>query len=48
MRKPTALDSFERGRRERLSFPLSSGRYNLVEYASRMEKRVEEICRIRD
>ena len=48
MSKPTPLESFERGRRARLSYPLSSGRYKLVECSERLEQCVEEISRIRD
>lgn len=48
MRKPSPFDSFERGRRDRLAYPLSSGRYKLVECVERLEQCVEEIDRIRD
>ena len=48
MRKPSPLNSFAQGRRDRLSHPLSSGRYKLVECAERLNQCIEEIDRIRN
>lgn len=47
MRKQSPLNSFAKGRRDRLSYPLSSGRYKLVECAERLEHCIDEIDRIR-
>lgn len=48
MRKPSPLNSFAKGRLDRLSYPLSSGRYKLVECAERLEQCIDEIDRIRN
>jgi hypothetical protein len=48
MRKPSPLNSYAKGRRDRLSYPLSSGRYKLVECAERLEQCIDEIDRIRN